>query len=87
MTHPTYLNIYRDLLTNDGSFILKHDSRDFFLWSLEQLVHERWHIKELTFDLHDCDLASDYKIMTTYEARWTDEGRSMNLVRATPMVQ
>ncbi len=87
MTHPTFLNIYRTLLVSDGSFILKHDSRDFFLWSLEQLVHEQWLIQELTFDLHDSELASDYKIMTTYEARWTDEGRTTNLVRATPMIQ
>lgn len=87
MTHPTFLTIYRSLLANDGSFVLKHDSREFFLWSLEQLVHEHWYIQELTFDLHDSDLADDYKIMTTYEARWTDEGRSTNLVRTVPVVQ
>lgn len=87
MTHPTFLKMYRTLLKKDGSFILKHDSREFFLWSLEQLVREQWHVAELTFDLHDSDLTQDYKIMTTYEARWTNEGRTTNLVRALPMLQ
>jgi tRNA (guanine-N7-)-methyltransferase len=87
MTHPTFLATYQKILKKNGNFNLKHDSPDFFLWSLEQLVHEHWHIKELTFDLHDSDLADDYKIMTTYETRWTKEGRITNFIRATPMLQ
>lgn len=87
MTHPTFLNIYWTILKDNGSFILKHDSRDFFLWSLVQLVSAGWHIAELTFDLHDSELSDEYKIMTTYESRWTNEGRSTNLLRALPMIQ
>jgi len=82
MTHPTYLKKYEQLLKPEGSFIKKHDNPDFFAWSLEQLVNEKWHIKELSFDLHESDLSDDYKIMTTYETRWLDEGRKTSLVRA-----
>lgn len=82
MTHPNFLQKYQRLLKRDGSFIVKHDSPDFFNWSLEQLVAEGWHISELTFDLHDSDLDDDYKIMTTYEQRWLGEGRITQLVRA-----
>lgn len=82
MTHPNFLKKYQRLLRPDGSFILKHDSPDFFTWSLEQLVAEHWHILELTFDLHESDLNDDYKIMTTYEQRWLGEGRHTQLVRA-----
>ncbi len=82
MTHPTFLKAYGRLLRPDGSFNLKHDSRDFFLWSLEQLVGEGWHLEELTFDLHESDLADDYKLLTTYERRWLGEGTPTNFVRA-----
>ena len=86
MTHPTYLSTYTKLLQPNGSLCLKHDSREFFFWSLEQLVACRWHIVELSFDLHDSDLADDYKIMTTYEARWLAEGLATNFVRVTKEV-
>lgn len=84
MTHPTFLTTYGKLLKKDGSFILKHDSREFFNWSLERLVAERWRIKELSFDLHESSLHEDYKLMTTYEIRWTNDGLVTHLVRAQP---
>lgn len=83
MTHPTFLGIYRSLLVPDGSFLLKHDDPSFFTWSLEQLVREGWHIRELSFDLHESALPDEYKLMTTYEKRWIGEGRATNLVRAS----
>jgi len=83
MSHPTYLRIYQRLLSSGGSFCLKHDNRDFFLWSLEQLVAEQWHIRELSFDLHESDLPDDYKILTTYEQKWLSEGLTTNFVRAS----
>ena len=83
MTHPNFLKKYQQLLHPKGSFIVKQDSLDFFNWSLERLVQEKWHIIELTFDLHESDYSNDYKIMTTYELRWSGEGKSTKLVRAT----
>lgn len=83
MTHPTFLRIYQSLLAPDGSFLLKHDNPDLFTWSLEQLVAEGWNIRELSFDLHESALPDEYKVMTTYETRWLNEGRVTNLVRAT----
>jgi tRNA (guanine-N7-)-methyltransferase len=83
LTHPTYLSTYTKLLKTTGSLFIKHDSRDFFLWSLEQLVACRWRLDELTFDLHDSELSDDYKIMTTYEKRWIGEGLPTNLVRVS----
>lgn len=82
MTHPTYLRIYQQLLAQDGIFIMKHDSLEFFAWSLEQLVKENWHLVELSFDLHESDLPDDYKVTTTYEKRWLDQDRLTQLVAA-----
>jgi tRNA (guanine-N7-)-methyltransferase len=82
LTHPTYLLTYTKMLSLSGSLYLKHDSRDFFLWSLEQLVACRWTIAELSFDLHESDLTQEYKTLTTYEIRWLNEGSLTNFVRA-----
>jgi len=86
LTHPQYLKMYAQLLKDDGALYFKHDNRDFFCWSLEQLVAEKWHIEELSFDLHDSDLPDDYKILTTYERRWIGEGLKVNFVKARPAV-
>lgn len=82
MTHPKFLEKYAQLLAADGAFYLKHDNRDFFCWSLEQLVAQKWQLNELSFDLHESELSDDYKIMTTYEKRWLDEGLLTNFVKA-----
>lgn len=84
MTHSRYLALFAALLTNEGAFYFKHDSRDFFCWSLEQLVLAQWHLVDLTFDLHESDLMDEYKIQTVYEARWIEEGNAINFVKATP---
>lgn len=83
MTHPTFLRYFTKMLKPSGSLYLKHDDRDFFHWSLEQLVSSGWRLRELSFDLHESDLPDDYKIKTTYEKRWLGEGRPTNFVHAT----
>ena len=83
LTHSRYLELYKSALRNDGRIHLKHDNRDFFLWSLEQLVVCQWKIEELSFDLHGSDLPEAYKIKTTYEERWLKEGLVTNMVTAS----
>ncbi len=84
MTHVNYLRIYRNILRPSGQLIIKHDNIDFMHWSMEQLVTDKWAIDELTFDLHDSDLSDDYKIITTYEQRWINEGSKIGFVAALP---
>lgn len=82
LTHPTFLARYVQLLTAGGSLLIKHDNPEFFQWTLEQLVAEKWHITELSFDLHESKLLDDYKILTPYEQRWLSEGRITQFVKA-----
>lgn len=82
MTHPNFLKIYRKVLRPDGELLIKHDNPEFFSWTLEQLVADGWQIDQLSFDLHESNLPDDYKIMTSYERRWLDEGRATSFVRA-----
>ena len=83
LTHPYFLRRYAQLLQPGGELLFKHDDRDFFCWSLEQLVAEKWQITELSFDLHESSLDDEYKIMTTYEQRWLNESKTINFVKAT----
>lgn len=83
LTHPYFLRRYAQLLQPGGELLFKHDDRDFFCWSLEQLVAEKWQIAELSFDLHESSLDDEYKIMTTYEQRWLNEGKAINFVKTT----
>lgn len=84
MTHPRFLNMYRDALCSDGALYIKHDNPAFFEWTLEQLVDNGWHIDELTFNLHESDLLDEYKTLTSYEERWLSEGRVTRFVKTQP---
>lgn len=84
MTHPTFLGKYAKILTSEGRLNIKHDNAEFFNWTLEQLVAEKWFLTALSFDLHDTpgEQFTDAKILTTYEKRWHQEGRITQFVRA-----
>lgn len=82
LANRTFLEKYAHLLNKKGSLYLKHDNDGFFHWSLEQLVAAGWRVEELSFDLHESDLPDDYKITTTYEQRWLDEGQKIHFVRS-----
>ena len=82
MTHPNFLETYKKVLKTKGAIYIKHDDTDFFKWSLEQLVSNKWDITEVSFDLHESDLPEDYKTHTTYELRWLNENKATNFVRA-----
>jgi tRNA (guanine-N7-)-methyltransferase len=93
LTHPRFLEIYkqlllvqqgRSLLQNRGRMLhFKTDSELLFDWSCEQLEQNGWKISEVSRDLHSSDLPDDYKIKTSYEARFTAEGLPIYYLTAT----
>lgn len=82
LTHESFLRQYREILKDTGSLKFKTDNRDLFLWSLEQFVTEKWQLTELSFDLHESDLPSEYKVHTYYEQRYIGQGKSINYCSA-----
>lgn len=82
LTSPYFLAGYKNLLAPNGRLYIKHDNKQFFMWSLEQLVATGWWLKELSFDLHESDLSSHYKVLTAYEQRWISEGLVTNFASA-----
>lgn len=83
LTNPTFLELYKKAhVSKNAQLCMKTDSHALFDWSLEQLVENGWRLTELTYDLHESGLSDDYKIMTTYEARWLNEGRAIHFLSA-----
>lgn len=83
LTHPRYLELYKKAhVAKNAKLYMKTDNHDLFDWSLEQLVTSHWTLQELSYDLHESSLVSDYKYMTTYEQRWTSQGLPIYFVAA-----
>lgn len=85
LLHPHFLAFYASMLRRGGALYFKTDAKALFDWSLEQIVAKKWLITELTFDLHESSLSDEYKMMTTYEQRYVNEGLSINFVKALPV--
>ncbi len=84
LTHSKFLEIYKKVhMDKHAQLLLKTDSHGLFDWSLEQLVAHGWSLSALTYDLHESGLSDDYKIMTTYEQKWTAEGLPIMFVSAS----
>lgn len=83
LTYRKFLELYKEAhVGKNAQLLMKTDSHDLFDWSLEQLVMSGWRLTALSYDLHDSDLSDDYKIMTTYEKKWTTEGLPIYFVQA-----
>jgi tRNA (guanine-N7-)-methyltransferase len=82
LTHPRFLEIYKQLL-QQGRLHFKTDNQPLFEWSREQLEQNGWKITVQANDLHGSDLSEDYKIKTSYEARFTEQGLPIFYLTAT----
>ena len=73
LTHSSFLEIYRELLKDDGILKLKTDNDGLFASSLEQFEECGLEIEFITYDLHSTDKAED-NVMTEYEANFSAKG-------------
>lgn len=87
LTAPRFLELYQTALAPHGTLRQKTDSHALFDWSLEQLIAKKWQLRELSYDLHASDLPDDYKILTTYEQKWLDQGLKIYYLSAQPIAQ
>lgn len=83
LTHPFFLQMYREMLKPNGVLNFKTDNQKLFDWSLEQFDEFGMTIKVMTRDLHTSNLPDDYKIITDFERRFMNEGLPIYFVQAT----
>lgn len=83
LTSPRFLNVYREILRRSGCIHLKTDDQDLFDFTLETLRKERCRVEQIITDLHHTESADEIlkTIITTYEARFLAEGRTIKYVR------
>lgn len=73
LTHYNKLLMYRKLLMPEGEVHFKTDNKEFFDFSLGEFTQAGFHLKDVTFDLHNSDLGEN--VMTEYEERFYQEGK------------
>lgn len=72
LTHPLFLDIYREILTPDGFIKQKTDNSRLFEFSIESFSSKGWILKNVSLDLHNSKITGN--IMTEYEERFTEMG-------------
>lgn len=75
LTYKTFLEIYREILTDNGKIIQKTDDKDFYLFSLESYRQAGYKIKEFTEDLANNPAEGD--IETEHERLFKSQGKNI----------
>ena len=75
LTNPRFLNIYKDLLMEDGILIQKTDDRAFFEYSLQMFKENGWNVIDECWDL--AALNDPKNIITEHEAKYMQEGKTI----------
>lgn len=83
LTHPRFLEIYKQILKPGSLIHLKTDNQNLFDYTLDVLDQRSDIIQlEFTFDLHNSKyLADHHQIKTYYEERAVEEGLKINYLK------
>ena len=81
LTHPHFLEMYKELLMPGASVIQKTDGRVFFQYSLESMSQCGYTLKNISLDLHADGIEDN--IVTEYESRFVAQGLPIYRVEAT----
>lgn len=82
LTHRRYLAVYFNLLKDGGVLTFKTDNVGLFDFSLDEIEAMGLKTDALTRDLHASEYAED-NVVTEYEAAFSAEGISINMLRVT----
>jgi len=75
LTHSNFLNMYKNILSNDGQIHLKTDSLELFEFSLEEINKVGLNLDEVIYDLYS---EKDNEIAKTeYEEKFISQGKSI----------
>ncbi len=79
LTHPNYLNMYKNILKEGGYIEFKTDNDDMFDYSLEQFKDEGFELLEVSRDLHS---EKEDIIMSEYEKKYSSQGQKIKYLKA-----
>ena len=72
LTSELFLDIYKNLLCDDGFIAQKTDNKDFFEYSIESFKSNGFEVSNICRDLHSSDFKGN--IVTEYEQRFVNMG-------------
>lgn len=72
LTHPVFLSIYRNLITEGGFIKQKTDNQRLFEFSIENFSQNGWMLRNISLDLHNSKITGN--IITEYEQRFSEMG-------------
>ncbi len=79
LTYRTFLEIYKNILNNEGQLEFKTDNKPLFEFSLGEFAHFGTYLSQLTFDLHNSKY-NENNIQTEYERNFSAQGFKINRV-------
>ncbi|MGM9924275.1 MAG: tRNA (guanosine(46)-N7)-methyltransferase TrmB [Bacillus sp. (in: firmicutes)] len=80
LTYSTFLNIYEDILPENGEIHFKTDNRGLFQYSLVSMSQYGMVLNDVNLHLHDSDVEDN--IMTEYEEKFSNKGSRIYRVEA-----
>lgn len=83
LTHPRFLDKYKQLLNEDGEIHFKTDSQTLFEFSLNAFAASGLQMSDISLNLHR-DGINEQHVMTEYESKFHEQG--MNIYRCEVMV-
>ncbi len=84
LTSPTYLDLFRRILVEDGELHFKTDNEALFSYSLKSLPSAGWSIVYSTWDLHHDVKHMEENVMTEYEEKFSGRGNRIFKLVAVP---
>ncbi len=72
LTHPVFLSIYRNIITEGGFIKQKTDNQRLFEFSIENFSQNGWKLRNISLDLHNSKITGN--IITEYEQRFSEMG-------------
>ena len=80
LTWRAYLEVYDEILRQQGDLCFKTDNQRFFEWSLQEICQFGWLLQNISLDLHNSDFEGN--VMTEYEEKFSSEGARIYRVEA-----
>lgn len=81
LTYKAFLELYKQILDEDGVIRFKTDNDFLFNWSVEHMTENGVKLSNVTHDFHAHEASKD-NVMTGYEIKWSNLGKKINYLEA-----
>ena len=79
LLYRDFLNIYKDILSQNGNIYFKSDNDGLYEFALEEMYELKLNIVHTCTDLHNCDYFKN-NYLTEYEQKFKDLNKNINFI-------